>query len=127
MYHFEQYYNLTKSTDWHTRQNFEDFTRDDIEKLESIRRQNIETEFKDFYNSQMFTQACLHLQRIYKTISNRYANEQEEKIEYLTKAYEVSKSSKYRNKVQKKCYEFFIIKTLFNQTKRSDKNNGRIS
>lgn len=100
MYHFEQYYNLTKSTDWHTRQKFEDFTRDDLERLENIRRQDVETEFKEFYNSEMFTQACLHLQRIYKTVSNRYANEQEEKIEYLTKTYEVCKSSKYQTYCQ---------------------------
>lgn len=41
----------------------------------------------------MFKDGCIHLGRVYKIISEKFASDQNEKIEYLSKAYDVCKAS----------------------------------
>lgn len=95
MDHFQEYYALTRNKDWPATHNLDDFSKKDMDKISSIKKANIQENIRNLADEKMFTDACIHLQRIYKIISNKYAKTQEEKIEYLTKAYEVCKSSKY--------------------------------
>lgn len=93
MEHFQEYYNLTKDTNYTKNIKFEDLSHDDIAKLKQINKINIEDFLKNIDNDKLFIDACIHLQRIYKIIANKYATNIEEKISYLTKAYDVCKSS----------------------------------
>lgn len=95
MEHFQEYYNLTNNTNYVKNNNFEDLSPADIEKLKKINKINVEEYLKNIEDNKMFTDACIHLQRIYKIIANKYAKDINEKISYLCKAYDVSKSSKH--------------------------------
>lgn len=91
---FQEYFNLTKDKEWQLIQNFEDLSKKDIDKVNVIKKTNIQENIRSLADDRMFTDACIHLQRIYKIISNKYSKTQETKIEYLVKAYEVCKFSK---------------------------------
>jgi hypothetical protein len=94
MEHFQEYYNLTKGKDWQLQQQFEDLTKKNIDKINMIKKVNIQENIRSLADDKLFTDACIHLQRIYKIISSKYCGTQEAKIDYLTKAYEVCKNSK---------------------------------
>jgi hypothetical protein len=91
--HFLQYYTLTQGKDWKVNYQFEDFSKIDRDRILAIKRNNVEEGIKNLLDDRMFKDACIHLGRLYKTISDRFAKDHDEKIEYLTKAYEVCKSS----------------------------------
>jgi len=93
MEHFQEYYNLTKGHDWQLVQHFDDLNKKDIDKINMTKKANIQENIRSLADDKMFTDACIHLQRIYKIISSKYCGTQEAKIDYLTKAYEVCKSS----------------------------------
>jgi hypothetical protein len=95
MEHFQEYYNLTNNTSHVKNNKFEDLSPNDIEKLKNINKINVEDYLKNIEDNNMFTDACIHLQRIYKIIAYKYTKDIDEKIDYLSKAYDVSKSSKY--------------------------------
>ena len=94
MNNFQQYYELTKGTDWTKKSDFEDLNNNDVQTLEKIKKANVEDYLKKIDDQRMFIDACVHLQRIQRIIANRFAKDPEEKILYLSKAYEVCKSSK---------------------------------
>ncbi len=94
--HFENYYDLTKGNNWKFIQHFEDLNRKEIDKINMIKKTNIQENIRNLADDKLFTDACIHLQRIYKIMSNKYAKTQDKKIEYLTKAYEICKSSNYK-------------------------------
>ena len=95
MDHFEEYYNLTKGTDWIKKNSFEDLNKAELLRLENIKNENVEDYLRTLEDERMFIDACIHLQRIYRVISNRYAKDLEEKIQFLSKSYQVCKSSKF--------------------------------
>jgi hypothetical protein len=84
MTHFEHYYNLCKDQDW-----IDDKTNKRYAK-ETDKKNDL-----DNYNHEdkLFTQSCIHLQRVYKIISERYCKDSSEKVEYLIKARDVCKES----------------------------------
>ncbi len=94
MNNFQQYYELTKGTDWTKKSDYEDLNNNDVQTLEKIKKANVEDYLKKIDDQRMFIDACVHLQRIQRIIANRFAKDPEEKILYLSKAYEVCKSSK---------------------------------
>lgn len=89
MRHYEAYYELTsKNKDW---------TNEKHIRLRQEQNPNI----NDIYdclkyntNAKLFIDACINLQRIYRVIANKYAQDNEEKIAYLTKAFDVCKESR---------------------------------
>lgn len=91
--HFLQYCALTEGKDWEVNYQFEDFSKIDRDRILAIKRSNVEEGVKHLMNDKMFKDACIHLGRLYKAISDRFAKDHDEKIDYLTKAYEVCKSS----------------------------------
>lgn len=93
MNHFQEYYNLTKGNDWSLSSHFDDLSSEDVEKLHKIRNFKVEDNLKNMDLSSMFIDACIHLQRIFRAISTKFTKDPEEKIAYLTKAYDVCKSS----------------------------------
>jgi hypothetical protein len=93
MEHYEQYYELTKGTSWTLRISLDDLSEEDIAQLTAMKQSTIEKDLASIRYDTMFEDACMHLQRIYKTIANRYATGHEEKLDYLNKVYEVSRSS----------------------------------
>jgi hypothetical protein len=95
MEHFQEYYNLTKDTNYVKTNKFADLSPSDIEKLKQKNKINIEDFLKNIEDDKLFTEACIHLQRTYKIIADKYAKNIDEKISYLSKAYDVCKSSKF--------------------------------
>jgi hypothetical protein len=95
MEHFQEYYNLTKNTNYVKNNKFDDLSPTNIDKLRQINKINVEDYLKKIEDNRMFIDACIHLQRIYKIIANKYTKDIDEKISYLSKAYDVSKSSKH--------------------------------
>lgn len=90
---FQNYFDLTKGQNWKQQPNFSDFTKKQVDRIQAIKRNNIEENVKHLLSDNMFKDSCIHLGRLYKIIANRFAKDKEEKIEYLAKAYEVCKSS----------------------------------
>lgn len=76
------------------RHQFEDFNKSDKEKIKSIKSSNVDPGLKVLLYDKMFKDACIHLSRIYRIIANRFVETDDDRLEYLTKSYEVSKSSK---------------------------------
>ena len=95
MNHFQEYYELTKGTDWTKKNDFEDLVNSEVQVLEKIKRLNVEDYLKKIEDQRMFIDACIHLQRIQRIIANKFSKDPEEKILYLSKAYQVCKSSKF--------------------------------
>jgi hypothetical protein len=95
MEHYEQYYNLTKGTTWRLRISLDDLSEEDMAKLSEMKQSTIEADLAHIKYESMFEDACMHLQRIYKCMANRYAKDHEEKLDYLNRVYQVSKSSKF--------------------------------
>jgi tetratricopeptide (TPR) repeat protein len=93
MQHFENYYNLCNGQDWQLETRLADLSKNEIDKLNELKRSLIEPELLNIELNTMFEDSCMHLQRLYKLIANRYAKSHTEKLEYLTKVYEVCKSS----------------------------------
>ncbi len=93
MEQFQNYFNLTRGKDWKLNTNLESFNKNENEKIQSIKKQNIEKNIRPLIEEKMFKDACVHLGRVYNIIANKFARNQEEKIEYLSKAYEVCKAS----------------------------------
>ncbi len=94
MHQFQEYYNLTKDSSFTKSPRHEDLSYDDIQQLEKITKSTVEDFLRDIDDERLFVNACIHLQRIYKLISSKYSRNLDEKIEYLSKAYEVCKNSK---------------------------------
>ena len=93
--HFQEYYNLTNGTDYVKSMSLDDFTRDEADKLHKIKSASIETYLRQINDDddKLFTDACIHLQRLYKIMSKKYAANISEKIDYLSKVYDVCKNS----------------------------------
>ena len=94
MNHFQEYYDLTKGTDWTKKNNFEDLSNSDVQMLEKLKNSNVEDYLKKLDDQRMFVDACIHLQRIQRIMATRFSKDVDEKIMYLSKAYQVCKSSK---------------------------------
>lgn len=94
MQHFETYYKLSQGQDWSVKNSYEDLDKSDQQILNEIKTRNIEKHLKESDLSNMFIDACIHLQRLYRIIAYRYAKDLSEKIEYLKQAYDVCKVSK---------------------------------
>ena len=84
---------MSRGKDWRRKTEYHDFNEDEIEKINEIKSSQVDAELKRKMDDKMFTDACVHLQRLFKIMANRYSKDIEEKIEYLTKAYDVCKSS----------------------------------
>lgn len=93
MEHFQECYNLSKGKDWFLLNKSKDFTKSEIEKLNKIRYQYAEENLKNLESPTIFVDVCIHLQRIYRIIADRYSVNALEKIETLSKAHEVCKNS----------------------------------
>jgi hypothetical protein len=94
--HFEAYYTLSKDQDWSVVSHFDDLSDEDRLKLIKMRNENVEENLRSLENNSMSLNACIHLQRLYRIVANRYGNSLNEKIEYLKMANEVCKSSKIK-------------------------------
>ena len=94
MDHFENYHSLTTGKEWRCLNYFEDLNKKEADRINLIKKANIEENIRQSIDDRMFTDACIHLQRIYRIISNKFAKNQEEKIDYLIKSSQVCKSSK---------------------------------
>lgn len=90
---FQSYFDLTQGKDWKVKHHFSEFSKPDRDRILAIKRSNVEEGVQHFLDDRMFKDACIHLGRLYKIISDRFATDHEEKIEYLSKAYDVCKSS----------------------------------
>lgn len=73
----------------------DDLTKEEIDKLKKVKHSMIEPELAHIYYNFMFADACMHLQRVYKIIASRYARDNQEKIDYLNRVYQVCESSEY--------------------------------
>ena len=96
MEHFEAYYEMSKGQDWLVQTSFEDLGKSNRSKFTNIRSEKVEPHLKSLVENgtTMFMDACIHLQRIYRIMSNRYAKDIDERIDYLKKAFDVCKESK---------------------------------
>jgi len=77
--HFEAYYKLCKNKTW----------ANSSEEIKEITEGNV----KFYKNNRLQTDSCVHLQRIYKVLAAKYAKDNNEKINYLQRVYDVSKES----------------------------------
>ena len=93
MNHFEDAFKISQGKDWFYLNKSKDFSKSQIDKLHKIRFQNVEDNLKNMDTLTIFVDVCIHLQRIYRIIADRYTTNTQEKIDILTKAYEVSKKS----------------------------------
>jgi hypothetical protein len=96
MEHFREYYNMTKEHDWTISNYLKDLSGEDIKKLNEIKNSQIEENIRYKLDEKMFSEACVHLQRLYRILANRYAKNTEQKLEYLKMAHEVCQSSKQK-------------------------------
>ena len=94
MSQFQEYFGLTQGKDWKLTTNVSDFSKKDNDRIQAIKKHNVEESIKHLIDDRMFKDACIHLGRIYNIISNRFAKDPAEKIDYLSKTHEVCKSSK---------------------------------
>ncbi len=94
--HFLRFYELTKGTDWKMKHQFEDFNKSDKDRIRAIKSVHVEPGMKGLLGDRMFKDACIHLSRIFRVIADKFAESEEQKIEYLTKACEVCQSSGIR-------------------------------
>lgn len=93
MKHFEDAFKLSQGKDWFYLNKSNDFSKSQVEKLHQIRFQNVEDNIKNMDSLTIFVDVCIHLQRVYRIIAERYSTNAQEKIDLLTKAYEVCKNS----------------------------------
>ncbi|RNA08109.1 tetratricopeptide repeat 29 [Brachionus plicatilis] len=93
MEHFQECYNLSNGKDWFFLNRSKAFTKNQVENLHKIRYQYAEDHLKNLESPTIFVDACIHLQRIFRIIADRYSPIAQEKIDLLTKAYQVCKSS----------------------------------
>lgn len=100
MEHLEAYHTLSEGQDWALHSTFDDLDKSARARIEKIRQENVEAFLQDKYLEEsaysMFVDSCVHLQRLYRIIANRYAKDVDEKIEYLKKVFEVCKKSKLK-------------------------------
>ena len=89
MTHFEHYYVLCKNQDWTVDKSNQCYLN------EPNKKSDLDHDLDNYnHEDKLFTQSCIHLQRVYKVISERYCLNSTEKIEYLIKALDVCKESK---------------------------------
>lgn len=91
--HFEKYYDLTNGQDWTKKNDFPDLNNNETQQLEKIKTTSVESYLLKLEDQRMFIDACIHLQRIQRIIANRFSKDPEEKIMFLSKAYQVCKTS----------------------------------
>jgi hypothetical protein len=99
MKHFESYYALCKNQDW-----IEEKTNKTSDLPSELEYEKLGAHTSKHDYQKLFTQACIHLQRVYKVISERYCNSSEEKIEYLIKGLDVCRESKLKKKINLNFY-----------------------
>jgi len=87
---------LTSGKDWKIKLQLEDFNKSDKDRIRAIKSVDVEPGIKELLGERMFKDACIHLSRIYRIIANRFAESEENRLEYLTKAFEVCKTSGIR-------------------------------
>lgn len=91
---------MSKDRGWLVATSFDDLSKPDQAKLLAIRNENVEAHLRggaaageEQTDRSMFEDACVHLQRVYRIVANRYARDMAEKIDYLKKAFDICKES----------------------------------
>ena len=70
---------MTQGKDWRKKSEIH-FTEDEIEKINEIKASQVDANLRRKLDDKMFTDACIHLQRLFKIMANRYSKDINEKI-----------------------------------------------